>query len=114
MNHAQKEQIAAAIRAARRSRGLTQEVLAERIGRTSASLSNLERAQAVPSLDTLLLLAQVLDVPISSFLETAVSNRKSRTRIRDENEIIELVRSLSSDQLKIAKAQIEALRSLKR
>jgi hypothetical protein len=60
------------------------------------------------------MLAQALDVPISSLLETAVSNRKSRTRVSDENEIVELVRPLSSDQLKIAKAQIEALRSLKR
>mgnify|MGYP003639542968 FL=1 len=61
-----------------------------------------------------MLLAQALDVPISAFLETAAANRKSRTRIRDENEIIDLVRSLSSDQLKIAKAQIEALKTLKR
>jgi len=113
MRDAQKEQIAAAIRAARRSRGLTQEVLAERIGRTSASLSNLERAQAVPSVETLLALADALNVPVSTFLEPSSTSRKSRTRLRDENDIIELVRALSSDQLKIAKAQIEALSSLK-
>lgn len=112
MRDAQKEQIAAAIRAARRSRGLTQEELAERIGRSSASLSNLERAQAVPSVETLLSLADVLEVPVGTFLEPAGSSRKSRTRVRDENEIIELVRALSADKLKIAKAQIEALRSL--
>lgn len=114
MNDALKEQIAAAIRAARRSRGLTQEGLAERINRTSASLSNLERAQALPSLDTLIAIAEALDKPLSSFLESSPGTRKSRARVREENELFDLIRSLSPEQLRIARAQIEALSSMKK
>jgi transcriptional regulator with XRE-family HTH domain len=41
------------IRLLRRHRGLTQEALAERIGVTSESVSNIERAVHPPSLETL-------------------------------------------------------------
>lgn len=114
MTNAQKEQIAAAIRAARRSRGLTQEALAERIGRSVASLSNLERAQAVPTLETLLAIAEALEVPVGTFLEVSSLGRKSRSRIREEHEIMDIIRSLNSDQLRIARVQIEALKSMKK
>tara|TARA_R110000772_G_scaffold187380_5_gene298518 strand:- start:6859 stop:7203 length:345 start_codon:yes stop_codon:yes gene_type:complete len=114
MDTARREQIAAAIRAARRARGLTQEALAERINRTSASLSNLERAHALPSLDTLILIAEVLEVPISTLVESPAAGRKSRSRIREENEVFDLIRSLSNDQLRIARIQTEALRSMKK
>ncbi len=114
MTNAQREQIAAAIRAARRSKGLTQEALADRINRTPASLSNLERAQAIPSLETLLLIAEALSVPVTDFLEFASIGRKSRSRIREESEIVDLIRSLSAEQLRIARMQIEALKSLKK
>jgi transcriptional regulator with XRE-family HTH domain len=89
MTNAQREQLAAAIRAARRSKGLTQEALAERINRTSASLSNLERAQSLPSLETLVLIAEALDVPISSLLDFPATRGKTRSRIREENEIMD-------------------------
>jgi transcriptional regulator with XRE-family HTH domain len=114
MTNAQREQIAAAIRAARRSRGLTQEALAERIGRSVASLSNLERAHAVPTLETLLAIAEVLGVPASTFLDAPSTGRKSRSRIREEHEILDIIRSLSSEQLRIARVQIEALKSMKK
>lgn len=109
MDSAHREQIAAAIRSARRAKGLTQEALAERINRTSASLSNLERAQALPSLDTLVLIAAALDIPIGRLLESPARDRRSRSRVREENEMIDLIRSLSPDQLRIARIQIEAL-----
>lgn len=114
MNDAQREQLAAAIRAARRAKGLTQEELAERIDRTSASLSNIERARSLPSLDTLILIAKALDVPIGSLLDVSTSRSKARSRIREENEIMDMIRSLSSEQLRIARVQIEALGSMKK
>tara|TARA_R110000787_G_scaffold110809_13_gene219626 strand:+ start:4126 stop:4470 length:345 start_codon:yes stop_codon:yes gene_type:complete len=114
MDNARREQIAAAIRAARRARGLTQENLAERINRTSASLSNLERAHALPSLDTLILIAEALDVPLDALVQGPAPGRKSRSRIREENEVIDRIRSLSTEHLRIARIQIEALGSMKK
>lgn len=114
MTNAQKEQIAAAIRAARRSRRLTQEALSDQIGRSVASVSNLERAQAVPTLETLLAIAEALDMPVATFFDFSSPSRKSRSRIREEHEIMDIIRSLSSDQLRIARVQIEALKSMKK
>ncbi|RAN38633.1 hypothetical protein HY26_04195 [Hyphomonas sp. GM-8P] len=88
--------------------------MAERINRTSASLSNLERAQSLPSLETLVLIAEALDVPIGSLLDFPATRGKTRSRIREENEIMDMVRSLSAEQLRIARMQIEALGSMKK
>ncbi|MAN73979.1 MAG: hypothetical protein CME85_12150 [Henriciella sp.] len=114
MDDAQREQLAAAIRAARRSKGLTQEELAERINRTAASLSNLERARSLPSLDTLVLIAEALEVPMSNLMEISISRSQARSRIREENEIFDMIRSLTTEQLRIARVQIEALSSMKK
>lgn len=114
MTSSQREQLAAAIRAARRSKGLTQEALAERIHRTSASLSNLERARSIPSLETLILIAEALELPISRLLDEVTTDGKTRSRLREESELIQLIRSLSSEQLRIARMQIEALGSMKK
>ena len=73
-----------------------------------------ERAHALPSLDTLILIAEVLEVPISTLVESPTAGRKSRSRIREENEVFDLIRSLSNDQLRIARIQTEALRSMKK
>ncbi|MBF0394540.1 MAG: helix-turn-helix transcriptional regulator, partial [Alphaproteobacteria bacterium] len=54
------------LRAARQARGLTQEQLAERIERTVETVSNIERGRNLPGLDTLEILAAVLDMPLAA------------------------------------------------
>lgn len=55
------EEIAAQVVAQRRDRGLSQRELAELCGTTQSAIARLERGARPPRLDTLLLLADVLD-----------------------------------------------------
>ena len=62
-----KIHIAQTIKATRQKKGYTQQELGERIGRTSESLSNIERAKSLPSVETLVALSAVLDLPMEAF-----------------------------------------------
>jgi transcriptional regulator with XRE-family HTH domain len=57
------------IRALRKSRGLSQEALAEMAGINLRTLQRIEAGNAIPRGETLRLLAQALDVPIEMFSE---------------------------------------------
>jgi len=64
-----KRLIGERIRQLRKSRDLTQEQLAERIGRSVDAVSNLERGINTPNFNTLVLLGEVLDVPLREFFD---------------------------------------------
>lgn len=110
MNVELKNHIAAVIRAARKARNMTQEEVAERIGRTPESLSNLERGQAAPSIETVISLCDVLDIKIENLLSVR-KNEKSRTPegIRVSQEIHQLIDRLDDTALSLAKEQIESV-----
>ena len=64
-----KHQVGVRIRVIRKQRGLTQEGLAARIDRSVETISNLECGRSLPSFETLVRLAESLDVPIRDFFE---------------------------------------------
>ena len=57
------------VQAARRRAGLTQEALAALIARTPESVSNIERGRQLPTIETLVDLVRVLEVPPPDFLD---------------------------------------------
>lgn len=59
------------IQAARKSKGLSQEALAEQVGVSRQALGKWEKDTALPSLDNLRALAAVLDVSVDALLGTA-------------------------------------------
>ena len=61
--------IGARVRTLRKRRGLTQEELAGRIGRSVETLSVLERGRATPTLPVLGRLSEALDVPLRDFFD---------------------------------------------
>jgi len=65
------------LRTIRQEKGLTQEKLAELIGKTTEHISFLERAERSPSFEVLFDLARVLEVSVSTFTEdpTGEANR---------------------------------------
>ena len=63
--------IGARVRTLRKRRGLTQEELAGRIGRSVETLSVLERGRATPTLPVLGRLSEALAVPLRDFFEPA-------------------------------------------
>lgn len=56
------------VRAARRERGLTQELLAEKANLHVNSISFLERGLTPPALDTICAIADALEVSVSSLM----------------------------------------------
>ena len=96
------------IRAHRTARGLNQEKLAELIGRSTETISNIERARTLPSLPTLERLAQSLDVSLAELFDQAEGSR-SRQRLDLEAKAQAFLTTLSDRDIEIAVKQLEAL-----
>ena len=97
------------IRAARRSQDISQEALAEAVGRSTAALSNIERGASLPPLDTLLQIAEALEVPIATFFDPATAGASPK-RVELDAEMSTLLRSLNDRQTATALRVVKALR----
>lgn len=104
-----KESIGIRVKAARLFCQLTQVQLAEKIGRTEETVSNIERAVTAPKIETLERLSHVLCVPMCEFFEAYDDKHSSKKRLALELDIRESLRTLSIHELSIAKKQIRAL-----
>ena len=110
MTEGLKRAIGTRVKTARRRAGLSQEALAAKIRRTPESVSNIERGQQLPAIDTLVELANVLDVPLSDFFRSFNDQRKlSRERVENEAKIEQTIPHLSDTAVAIAAEQIRAL-----
>ncbi|ESY89433.1 helix-turn-helix transcriptional regulator [Mesorhizobium sp. LNHC229A00] len=113
MSESLKQAIGTRVQAARRRAKLSQEALADRIGRTPESISNIERGKQMPNVETLVELARVLNVPLTDFFEGLEKRRAvSRERAELEAELLETVRQLAPRLMKVALEQVRALRQL--
>lgn len=107
--------VAAKIKAARKAKGLTQEALATLIQRTPESLSNIERGQALPALDTLYAICMALEIPTGEIFPKATNKRARKARdVQLAEEVKSLADQLLGEELELAKAQIEALLKYRR
>ena len=104
-----KQAIGTRVKTARNFHGFSQSVLAEKIGRTKETISNLERALTAPTIDTLERLSSVLGVPMKEFFEGYDIPGTNKKRMELEMEIRESLKELSDKELNIAKKQILAL-----
>jgi len=105
-----KQALGLKIRAARQRAALTQEALAAQVRRSSESISNIERGQQLPSIDTIIDLAQALGLPIAELFEDygeIIPTTGERGRL--EARLRELARTLSDIDLSIAVEQIAVL-----
>jgi len=98
------------LQAARVAADLTQEALASGTGRTPESISNIERGKQSPSIETLVLMARALTVPVEEFLRGLDgATPKSDSRTQMEAQLAGAARLLSEADLRIAVEQIGAL-----
>ncbi len=110
-----KQHIGIRVRAARMRRGLTQEAVAEQIGKAVETVSNIERGQTLTGLETLERLSRCLDVPLGDFFEGYDADRDvHKGRVELEQRLSELTRSLSDDDLKVAVDLVEVLANHRR
>lgn len=66
--------IGSRVRAFRKQRCMTQEDLAEAIGKTVETVSNIERGKKLPGLSTLGDIQEVLNVPLSELIDRPSPN----------------------------------------
>jgi transcriptional regulator with XRE-family HTH domain len=102
-----KRQIGQGIARARASRGLTQEDLADRLGRSVEAISNLERGRSFPSVKTLAALVTELGVSVPALFGVAVL--EDTPRARQEIRGCRLLAQLNDEFLEIAVAQLAVL-----
>ena len=102
------------IRAAREERGFSQKRLAQRIERRQATISDMERGHMQPDVTTLVVLAEVLEKPLSYFFPPPWGQRVARGDLSyDEQALLLEFRRLRSDEYrKIAINQLAALADL--
>ena len=102
------------IRAAREERGFSQKRLAQRIERRQATISDMERGHMQPDVTTLVVLAEVLEKPLSYFFPPPWGQRVARGDLSyDEQALLLEFRRLQSDEYrKIAINQLAALADL--
>lgn len=93
-----KEEVGKRIRYLRRLQGLTSEELAKLAGISQSMISQIERGQVSPSLETLWKLSHSLKVPVFSFFETEASDAVTIFRA-GEAQLIKRVRPNVSYEL---------------
>jgi transcriptional regulator with XRE-family HTH domain len=110
MSERLKIHLGRAVLAARKRSGLTQEALAERIGRSTESVSNIERHVHLPTLETLDALGQALAMPVTEFFEDLDDRRDTDPlRAQRERNLRELARRLSDRDLDLVTALVEGM-----
>lgn len=113
MSKTLKSYIGGQVKTLRKQTGLTQAELGERIGRTSEAISNVETGKSLPSLDTLIAIANAMGAPLVNFFPRgAIDDTVSQNRLNVEVEAMTVLRGLSDSQLAVAVAQIRALSEL--
>ncbi len=92
---------AAAVRAARLERSLSQEKLAEMAGCSADTIGNIERADTAPSIEVMVALARVLVLDVQGMIGVTPDGTTPRTadRLRGEAEAVVVARGLPDHPL---------------
>ncbi len=89
--------------------------MADLIGKTAEAVSNIERGLSLPTLLTLVDIAQVLHVPLSALVgELATKTKKAPKRLALELKLQAASEGLNDQLLEIAIKLVSALSDLKR
>jgi transcriptional regulator with XRE-family HTH domain len=102
-----KQAVGQNVRTARLVCGLTQEELAERINRSTETVSNIERGKNPPSLETLRDMATALNVSLDG-LVTGTGRPISVARLRNEAAAIRTLYAFNDAELEAACRMLEA------
>lgn len=98
-----KIQIGIKVKAARQEKGLTQEQLAEAIGKAVETVSNIERGFALTGIGTLQQISKITGKRMAYFFEDAEDARQtSPARMEAEERLRTLIRRLHDGELPLA------------
>ncbi len=94
------------IKELRELRGLSQAELASKSLKSVETISNFERAKTTPSIETLAVIAKILDVQISAFFEPVASSTDEADGVGD---IVARARHLSKDDQQLIVMFVDCL-----
>jgi transcriptional regulator with XRE-family HTH domain len=97
-----QHRFAARVKEIRRARGLTQQQLAEKTGRSTNAISSLERGISLPTFETLERLAEELNAPVRDFFDADASEKADPKREALIAALKMSARSLTMDDLSLA------------
>ena len=103
-------QIGSKVQVLRKTKKLAQEQLADAVGVSWRTISNLETGKAIPKLLLIYDLAQYFDVSIDELVNNNVKKVKSRTRLQQETQVIEIIQALDDNTLLYIKEYILLLK----
>ena len=92
-------QIGSKVQALRKTQKLTQEQLAEAVGVSWRTISNLERGLVMPSLQVICDIAQCFDVSIDELVNNIIKKVKSHSRLQQELQVIATIQTLDDKML---------------
>ena len=96
-----KARLSVRIKTLRQRRKYSQEVLAEKTGRSVDAISAIERGKSFPNFETIERLAEALEVQVQEFFaDDRIDASSSRTRMMTE--ITDILRNLSDEELTLA------------
>ena len=104
-----KRQFGLRIQSYRRRSHLTQEELAERIGRSTDTVSNIERGVTSTRIETAFHIAEVLGVPFIEIFDIRHAAATNRERQQLVEQLLELIDTQDADVLAAILAQAEIL-----
>lgn len=104
-----KAHIGLRIKRARAVASLTQDELAERLGKSARMVSSLESGHSLTSLSTLEQIASILSEPLTYFFEDFNEIGRSAAPRRKEIEINAIISSFSNHELELAVLLLKAV-----
>ncbi len=93
----------------RKRQGLTQEELAQQIGKSADTISNIERGFSSTRIETAVRIADTLGTTLSDLFDFQAVPPAQREARRLTNELLELIRPLDASTIEAITAQVEIL-----
>lgn len=103
-------QIGSKVKVLRKTKNQTQEQLAEAVGVSWRTISNLETGKVIPKLQLVCALAHYFDICVDESLNIRITKNKSVTRIRKENQVIQTIYQLNDQLLAHVEEYIQLLK----
>lgn len=101
------------LKALRLAYGYTQDQLAERVGKSSETISKLERGLIYPGVDMLILLAENLNSSLDELVGEKQNNLHSGKQVALLSEAYIALKQMDEEMLEVALVQLKALNSLR-
>lgn len=97
------------VKSLRKRQGWTQEELAQQIGKTVDTISNIERGFSSTRIETAVAIADALGTTLSDLFDFQTVPPEQREARRLTNELLELIRPLDASTIEAITAQVEIL-----